>query len=85
MPLTLRARVSHGDSGHDFKMTLPSDGDKPTCACPDIAVALVDKELDTVEPDLVALSVCFGALEARLTNKASQKWPSDLQVRTARP
>ena len=45
---------------------------------------LLRRGLNT-DGELARLSICLGALEASLTNKISQQWPSDLEVASAGP
>lgn len=43
-------------------------------------INLVDSQLQADVPDLVAISISLGIIEASLTHKAKQAWPGDLEV-----
>ena len=43
---------------------------------------LVIRELEGQDQDLVRISICLGIVEAALTAKSEQRWPTDVQVRS---
>lgn len=42
--------------------------------------SLLVKELAKASPDFVPLSICLGLIEASLTKKDEQRWPTDIEV-----
>lgn len=41
---------------------------------------IVNEELEREKQDLVRISICLGILEAALTAKSQQTWPTDIEV-----